>query len=377
MRRSINARRLATTGLAWITASAASVIAGCSSNDATDKVGPPEILQVFVRERVAGHDAEGNGTVDILPRLAYGDHPDISTKDDDRKVTAAVAKDGQRLRVVVDRLLKGNAIEEVPCKDGTWSRIPDGMDYNGVAKCAGADLSHCEGLCIGPGGPVGILDENQDGAIDATRLIEGAVVMTCNGTVIPLDAERSYYQPAGSQDIPASGPDTLGPAIAITTADGMPPGAHCGLSFGEAVTGKHGDRMCAPGAAGCTPGDTSAIGWDVEPFLIAETEPADGDSDVALTDDMSSDATVKIHLNAPIDDASLAAAITITANGVAVTTVTPSIDADDDSTVDLVFASGFAPSTTYVVSVTSGAAGVHDTYADSLAADTTFTWITK
>src|SRR5262245_24764506 len=76
--------------------------------------GPPHVMQVFARERIPTMDAMGNPVIALEPRLAFGDHPDIPLPSadhpdgDDRDVTAAVARDGQRIRVVVDELLRGN-----------------------------------------------------------------------------------------------------------------------------------------------------------------------------------------------------------------------------------------------------------------------------
>jgi hypothetical protein len=352
-------------------------LVACDPSPTAGSAGPPEILQVFARERVMTTDDDGNDVVLIEPRLAFGDHPDIPKDEDDRQVTAAVARDGQRIRIVVDELLLGNALEEVPCADGSWSKVPVGMDFDGVARCAGADLSRCEGLCIGPNGPIGILDANQDGAIDDTRMIEGAVTLTCDGAAVPLDPQRSYYQPSGTQLIPGGSVDALGPAVVIAAADGMPPGSHCAIAFAESIVDKQGERICAPTAAGCTPGDTSAIGFTVEPFTLATSEPAHGATDVALTAPMSDDATITIHWNAALDPDSVAPSVTVTADGVAVDGLAPTMSPDDAAAIDIAVPGGFKPATTYEVTVTGGAAGIKDAFADTLDGDATITWTTK
>src|SRR5262245_56791249 len=161
---------------------------GCNAapGDPLESDGPPRILQVLARERVAVTDDKGNAHVELQARLAFGDHPDIDVEHDDRIVSDAVARDGQRIRIVVDELLRGSSLEEVACADGSWSRVPPGTDIDDIARCAGADLSRCKAVCIGDSGPVGILDANGVGAIDDTRLIEGAVVLTCDGVAVPL-----------------------------------------------------------------------------------------------------------------------------------------------------------------------------------------------
>jgi len=58
---------------------------GCDSagsSEGLNPAGPPEVLQVFVRERDGA---------DLAAHLAFGDHPDIPADADDRDVTDAVA----------------------------------------------------------------------------------------------------------------------------------------------------------------------------------------------------------------------------------------------------------------------------------------------
>ena len=58
---------------------------GCygAPGDPLDSDGPPRILQVFARERVAVTDDEGKQHVELQARLAFGDHPDIALEHDD------------------------------------------------------------------------------------------------------------------------------------------------------------------------------------------------------------------------------------------------------------------------------------------------------
>ena len=87
---------------------------GCNApGDPLESEGPPRVLQVLARERVAVTDDEGNQHVELQARLAFGDHPDIDVEHDDRVVSDAVARDGQRIRIVVDELLRGGSLEEV------------------------------------------------------------------------------------------------------------------------------------------------------------------------------------------------------------------------------------------------------------------------
>jgi hypothetical protein len=315
---------------------------GCGGAE-PDGAGPPEILQVLVRER----GAEG-----LEARLAYGDHEDIG-EEDDREVTDAVAGEGQRIRVVFDQLLRGNFLEEVACADGSWAEVPVGMDFDDVARCAGADLSRCGGLCLDHGG---ILDDNGDGAFDDTRLIEGAVVLTCGGAAVPLDLQRSYYQPSGTQRISAgsAGTDALGPAVVLVAAGGLPPGTTCGLGFSDRVV----DRQDQP------VGDTGDIGFGVEPFRVAASEPPDGAVDVEAGE------TIAIHLNATLDAGSVAGRVALSAGGAPVA-VTAEVDG---ASIVVTVPGGLAAATEHVVTLS---VGIADVFGDVLAADTTITWSTR
>jgi hypothetical protein len=342
-----------------------SILVGCSGESSSEGgAGPPEVLQVLVRER---------GDEGVVARLAYGDHDDIDVEGDDRVVDAAVARDGQRIRVVVDELLRGESLEEVACADGTWSRVPPDVTFDDVARCAGADLSGCEGICIGPDGPIGILDGNGDGAFDDTRLIDGVVTLRCDGEVVPLDPERSYYQPSGSQRLSAGsvGTDSLGPAVVLAPAAGMKPGAQCGIDLADTVVDKEGEAVCA--GRGCSGGDTSAIGFTVEPFTLAWSEPAAGAADVPLTADGSEDAVITLRLNATLDATTVAGAIAITADGSSVEGATPLMADDDDATIVITVPGGFHAATTYRLTV---AGGLADVWADTLGDDLTIEWET-
>jgi hypothetical protein len=352
---------------------------GCTvPGDPLESDGPPRILQVLARERVAITDDEGHEHVELQARLAFGDHPDIDVEHDDRVVSHAVARDGQRIRIVVDELMRGASLEEVACADGSWSRVPPGTNIDDIARCAGADLSRCEAVCIGDSGPVGILDANGDGAIDDTRLIEGAVVLTCDGAAVTLDAARSYYQPAGSQRLSTAsvGTDSLGPAIVIVPATGMRPGAKCALGFNDVVD-KQGIALCASADGGsCAPGDTSAISFGVEAFMLASSEPHDGATDVALHGEDSTDATIAIQLNSELVPETVHGAIKVSAGGVDLDDLHATMAEDDEATIHITVPGGFKAGTEYNVKIVGGASGIKDRYDDTLAKDHTITWTT-
>jgi hypothetical protein len=316
--------------------SVAVLIAGCGGSPEPEGAGPPEILQVLARERVEGEEG-----IELAPRLVAGDHEDIG-EEDDREVTEAVAWDGQRIRVVFDELLRGNHLEEIPCADGSWTQVPLGMDFDDVARCAGADLSRCEGLCLEQGG---ILDENGDGGFDDTRLIADAVVLTCDGEVIALDVQKSYYQPSGNQQMSSAGVESLGPAVVIAPGAGMPPGSTCGFSFAGSVVDKQDEGV----------GSTADITFTVEPFQVAGGEMPE------------------ILLNAELDAATIPGAVKITAGGVEVDD--PIVELGEHlGTLVVGVPDGFVSGTEYVVTVTGGEQGLKDVHGDSLAADATITW---
>ena len=312
------------------------LITGCGGGSGPAGEGPPEILQVLARERVAGDEG-----IELAPRLVHGDHEDIG-EDDDREVTEAVAWDGQRIRVVFDELLRGNHLEEIPCADGSWTQVPVGTDFDDVARCAGADLSRCEALCRDQGG---ILDENGDGNFDDTRLIADAVVLTCDGEVIPLDVQKSYYQPSGNQQMSSAGVESLGPAVVIAPGAGMPPGSTCGFAFAGSVVDKQDEGV----------GSTADITFTVEPFQVVGGE------------------WPEIMLNAELDAATLPGAVRMTADGVEVDD--PIVElGEHGGTLIVGVADGFVSGTEYVVTLLGGAPGLADIHGDTLAADATITW---
>jgi hypothetical protein len=307
------------------------VCAGCGAGE-PEGAGPPEVLQVLVKERIAGEEG-----VELASRLAYGDHDDVG-EEDDRAVTEAVAWEGQRIRVVFDELLRGNFLEEIPCADGSWTQVPVGTTFDELGE-----------LCPDAGG---ILDTNGDGGFDDTRLIAGAVVLTCDGEEVPLDVQKSYYQPSGNQVMSSVGVDSLGPAVVIAPGAGMPPGATCGIDFAGSVVDKQDEPV----------GDTGDIGFTVEPFQVVGSEPADGATDVAV------DTAIAIHLNAALVEATVAARLRGGDDDVETTAVV------EGGSVVVTVPGGLAAATTYTLTLV---AGVEDVHGDALAADTTITWSTR
>jgi hypothetical protein len=163
------------------------------------------------------------------------------------------------------------------------------------------------------GESVGVLDDDQDGAADRTRFVEGAVAIRCGSIGAPvgaaidvaIDLDSSYWTPSGDQQVPVLGGfDALGPAVVVVPGPGvaLPTGMDCGIAFASDVVDPDGNRVCAPPGgdptAGCTPGDTGAVRFHVEPMAFAVASPVDPQAQPV-------DGDIRIRANAPVDAASL------------------------------------------------------------------------
>jgi hypothetical protein len=228
---------------------------------------------------------------------------------------ATAAATGQKLRVVMDELLVGNYLEEIACRApvdaDAYDFVPLGTTPDDIAKCAVAkDVlpqscpggnEHAVCICKIPGGcgeveeggPVGVLDVNQDGAADDTRLIPGAMGITCGSIVVPIDINNSYWNPSGDQNRPAMGGfDALGPALIIeagpapnSTLPALPTNLECGLTFAPDIVDKQNNRICAPPNGDvlngtCTPGDLASFKFKTEALRVSNNSFADGDTGV-------------------------------------------------------------------------------------------------
>lgn len=343
----------------------------CSDDESPTELhpeGPPMVQQVFVQERVLSGEVAREKF-----QLAFGDHPGIPLPDedpvvgDDREVTSAVARGSAKIRVVFDEILVGNYLEEIQCADGSFSVVPIGADPDDLKDCAGPDLSRCVAVCIGSSGPIGILDENGDGAVDNTQMRdygggELAVSVLCGDQPMPLDPELSFYNPSGNQLLPAvdlpDSIDGLGPALILAPLDGMKTGSACMLTFRPEVVDKDGENVCAPPdgdiAAGCNPGDTSLISFTVEPLALAElgASPEDGEIDVPLTEEGQTYAQIVLPWNAALDPDSLGA-ITLVDDMDNPVTIEPMLSAEDGAFLTIRVPGGYDPNTTYTVTIST------------------------
>jgi hypothetical protein len=349
--------------------------------------GPPMVRQVLMTERVTDASGSSTSTRIAANQLAFGDHPDIprpgeggsslfNLPEDDRQVTAALASNTQKLRVVFDELLLGNAIEELACADGSYSRVPVGTTPDDIAACSPPNLSRCHKVCVGDQGPIGLLDEDEDGAADDSRMIEVApdvlvAGIECEGVNIPLDRDRSFYQPSGNQQIPAGQLlDGLGPALVLAPLAGLRTSSTCRLKLHESVVDKDGIQACAPPdgdiTQGCSPGDLGLIEFSVEPLRLLGSSPFSGAMNVPLLASQKNYAAIQLMFNARIGMDGLASAITLRTGGNLVPiTVAASTQ---DALVEIQVPGGYQPQTEYVLTIAGGASGLADLYGGRLPA---------
>lgn len=373
------------------------VVAGCTDYESSTSLnpdGPPMVEQVRLKESYAIGANMSERRV-----FGFGTHPD-ALEAMVHPVTSARVK-GNAFRVIMDELLVGNSLEEVGCRavidTDAYSRVPVGSTPDDIARCATAQdvlPSTCKGehaVCIcdldagcnvivagsptpvnvPKGGPVGIDDKNQDGAADDTRLIRDSVGVTCGTINVPMDLDMSYWNPSGNQQVPAMGGfDALGPAIVLIPQAGLPSNIDCQLTFAADVVDKQGIRVCAPPGgdilSDCSPGDTTKVAFKTEPmyFLAAFNSGATG---ISKTDPITFAGITPL-------DPSATTAVTTTTGGTPVAGVTVTIPAaNKDFLLVTPPVGGFAPNTTYTITLTTG---VKDAFMQALPAPFVLTFTT-
>jgi len=308
------------------------------------------------------------------------------------------APNTNHIRVIFSKLLLPNPLEEIECADGSFQEVPVGATPDDIAGCSvPPDVlpQTCKGkyavclcqddagctvvtptnptpLMFQKGQPVGVKDDNGDGAADIFKFVPGVAGIQCGTIPVPLDLDThnspaaqlfTYYNPSGNQEVPATGGfEALGPAIILKPFGPMPTNLTCGLTFSSDVTDKSNEQVCAPvggmPADGskpgtCTPGDVSAFSFKTEPL---RTEP-----DGAHLEGMTGvDRTLDLTLspNVPVDPA------TIMGITVAPTT-TFTITQDTGGNIVVTWTGGLAANTMYTVTVP---ATLTDTFAQPLPA---------
>lgn len=360
--------------------------AGCTEYESETDLnpeGPPMVRQVRMLETFLPSPTSTNTSERRV--FAFGSHPQ-ATDADAHEVRSATAT-GNGFRVIMDELLVGNNIEEVACRGPVdadqFARVPLGATPDDIARCSAAQdilprtcagefsLCICEndGGCtvgletIAKGAPVGVLDINQDGAADETRMIDGAVTVNCGAITVPMDLDASYWNPSGNQQVPAMGGfEALGPALVLLPQRGLPTNIECQLNFSAEVVDKQGLNPCTPAGGdvtgGCTAGDTSGFKFKVEPMSF-ESEPRNMATGVSRTE------PVVVVANTQLDLTSITAANitveTVPAGGT-VPTYTLAVVMKN---ITITFATPLAVSTMYRVTLTTG---VKDTFGQPLPA---------
>lgn len=363
----------------------AAFVAGCSNNvDSPTELnpsGPPMIRQVIMTELIT--DAQGV-TRNALS-MAFGSHPDFDPNDDG-VVTNGLVGSAQRIRVVVDELLVGNYLEEIQCRDGTYAAVPEGATPDDIANCAvQADLlpALCVGdhaVCLGPDGPIGVMDEDENGSVDDTRFIDGAVSIQCGAISPQMSLVNSFYQPSGNQQVPAAGGfNAIGPAVILSPTLGLPTSSDCTIVFDDTVVDKDHHRVCAPADGDvdndCDEGDTSLVQFGTQALTFTGSSPPNNGTNIPLTAPSSTDARILVIFNAPVDDDIDATWFTLEADGNAVTNWTAARDAMVPQNVTITLPGGYTAGTTYTLTIETGA---KDTFGIALPDDevTTVTWTT-
>jgi hypothetical protein len=377
--------------------------AACTDLDSATNLnpeGPPMVRQVRMREMF--QDAAGNVNERLSPVFAFGTHPQVTTEEEAHPVTSAKAV-GNKLRVIVDELLVGNYIEQIACRapidDDQYDNVPVGATPDDIARCSVAkdalpkscsstskysvclcqlDIGCGEG--IAKGAPVGVLDVNQDGAADDTRMIPGAAGIKCGTIDVAMDLNQSYWNPSGDQNVPAMGGfDALGPAIVLVP--GQPPGSPmgtpqvlptnttCGLVFAPAVVDKQGNAVCTPDngdvTKDCSPGDMSKFSFKVEALGVKQSNVQDGEMGVSRT------GSIDITLTAPPDPASLAAGVTVTQGGTAFTGFTVAMALPD--TLRITWTGTLAANTMYTITIGTA---LYDFYKQAAPMPVSYTFTT-
>jgi len=326
--------------------------------------------------------------------FAFGNHP-MAVEADAHPVTSATAT-GNGFRIIMDELLVGNNIEEVACRgavdNDSFARVPLGANPDDIAKCSSAQdvlPRTCQGdfaicMCAIPGGctvgvtsiaeglPVGVLDINQDGAADETRMIDGSVGVQCGTIAVPLDLDASYWNPSGNQQVPAMGGfDALGPAIVLLPTRGLPTNIECQLQFSDEVVDKQGIQPCTPTGgdvnAGCNPGDMSAFKFKVEPMSFQNDPPT-------MATGVNRMSPVVLLANTQLDMTTINATnitVTTSTGGATVPAFTFSIMMNKNVTIT--FAAPLSPNAVYTVTVTTG---VEDSFGQPLPAPHVITFTT-
>jgi len=377
--------------------------------------GPPAIQQVRLSEDYL--DATGSPATRRV--FAFGSLPD-ATPDDEHAVTSAtITQDAPGMRIIMGSLLVGNYLEQIQCRgvvgpDGAFGDVPIGATPDDIAKCSVTNdvlpetckgdhaVCMCQlaagctvgGTVVPQGAPVGVLDQDEDGAADVHQFKPGAAAVTCTGDggkeiVPPIDLAQSYWYPSGDQQVPATGGfEALGPAIVLhlgnivaNSGPVFPTNATCGLTFSVDVVGKDNLRICAPpegrpaSCTGnldecvetCTPGDVSAFSFKTSVMQMSIQGLSDGDTGVARTADLVAQSNTAL-------DADAIANLQITENGAPYTMYTVALNNPPKTfTIHWTNPTGLDPNAMYTIVFPTT---ITDAYGQALPAPVTISFTT-
>jgi len=358
------------------------------------------IRQVRLKEII--RDANGNLSEPLDEVFAFGTHPQVTSDEQAHPVTSAKAINN-KLRIIMDELLVGNYIEEIGCRgqvdNDSYAVVPIGSTPDDIARCSVAkDVlpSSCPGsnqhsVCIctldtgcgetPKGGPVGVLDINQDGAADDTRMMPDVVGLQCGSVKVPIDLNNSYWNPSGDQNVPAMGGfDALGPAIVLVpspppggtmgTPQFLPTNTECQLTFSPTVVDKQNNGVCAPPSGdvtkACSPGELGNFKFTVEPLAVSNSGVQNGDTGVSRT------GTIDITLTAPPAPGSLTA-ITVKEGATNYTQFTATLPFPQQIRLTWTGATGLAANTMYTITIGTG---VTDLYNQAVPTPVNYTFTT-
>jgi hypothetical protein len=421
--------------LIYVVALATMIVAACTDTASRTDLnpdGPPMIRQVRMVEKYM----DGTPPIERSRRVfAFGTHElateaEVASNRPAGMVTSAAAMNGiaaNRIRIIVDELLVGNYIEEIACR-GTvdadaLTRVPVTATPEDIARCSGPDdtlpkrcpASNKNSVCIcqndagcplagnaakviAKGQPVGVLDIDEDGAADESRMIENAVGIKCNTldatrNNVPLNLDASYWNPSGDQNRPAAGGfDALGPAIVLEANPALPTNTECQLVFADgsaafpdtanagqplhAIVDKEDKKICAPingnVDAGCTEGDISAFKFKTEQLNILQASISDGQTGVPINIGAMG-SPIDIVWNVPIPTTAAAAVTFQPALPAAATVTITGTPFPRQIHISGPMGTNLAANTTYTMTISTN---FKDTFGQPLAAPKVITFTT-
>ena len=325
------------------------LVAGCAADEPKGQLipgGPPSVLQVFMNEMGVADLQLAYGCGDTLANPEFFDPDDPSkplplpacagadigacaspegrprtvcqerhqiAPEDDGKVDNAVAYPGmgggQKIRIVMDELLKASTIEQFVC-----ACAMDDMGAINKAGCpdpaiwASKDRSLCDDNAATDAVETSrFADRNLDGVPDDAVLLPGIVTIACTDPTTGMPVPRTYqnleedgwYNPSGNQQLPIDGSgapswEGLGPALVITPNGGLPTGSDCTLVFDPSIVDKNDNMPIKTDQYG-------ALSFTTEPLYVRSTTPANNAVNVNRAI-----ARITAALNVPLEPGSVA-----------------------------------------------------------------------